>query len=313
MKYLFFDVECANCFNGVGKICEFGYVLTDENFKTLMSDDIPMSPGNGKENRFYLKGRKGEKDLELAYDESFYKEQPEFPAFYKQIKKIMEDQNTICFAFSMENDIHHLASTCARYKLNQINFTCYDVQKLAAKYLELNRQIGLENACKRIVGPHALVKLQAHLSRDDSFMEMMILEALCELNNTKSDSLLKECEYAKTNSIEFMNRAKEKKTKKRVKTKGHELYSSLSIPHEDIDNPDYIGKRYNFSGELKSHFEELNLAISKVKENGGVLCNNLSKTDFFIVFDETNKKDILDGFKRPFEGRVLTFKEFMDI
>lgn len=53
MKYLFFDIECSNCFNGVGKMCEFGYVLTDENFKIIKMDDIPMSPGKGRECRFH--------------------------------------------------------------------------------------------------------------------------------------------------------------------------------------------------------------------------------------------------------------------
>ena len=47
---------------------EFGYVLTDENFKILRKDEFVMSPGQGGENRFYLKGRKGQRDLELAYD-----------------------------------------------------------------------------------------------------------------------------------------------------------------------------------------------------------------------------------------------------
>ena len=33
MKYVFFDIECANCFQGNGKICSFGYVITDEKLK----------------------------------------------------------------------------------------------------------------------------------------------------------------------------------------------------------------------------------------------------------------------------------------
>ena len=63
MKYLFFDIECSNCFNGVGKLCEFGYVLCDENLNVLKKDDIPMSPGKGEGNKFHLRGRKNEKDF----------------------------------------------------------------------------------------------------------------------------------------------------------------------------------------------------------------------------------------------------------
>ena len=62
MKYLFFDIECSNCFQGVGKMCEFGYVLTDENLVVMKTGDIPMSPGKGRGNRFNLTGRKHEKD-----------------------------------------------------------------------------------------------------------------------------------------------------------------------------------------------------------------------------------------------------------
>ena len=97
MKYLFFDVECSNCHNGIGKLCEFGYVLTDEKFNILAKDDIPMSPGKGHWSRFDLTGRKSERDLVLSYDYDYYYAQPEFPSFYARIKKLMCDKDTICF------------------------------------------------------------------------------------------------------------------------------------------------------------------------------------------------------------------------
>lgn len=40
MKYLFFDCEFANCFDSREKICEFGYVMVDENFNDLYKDNI---------------------------------------------------------------------------------------------------------------------------------------------------------------------------------------------------------------------------------------------------------------------------------
>lgn len=40
MKYLFFDCEFANCFASREKICEFGYVMVDENFNDLYKDNI---------------------------------------------------------------------------------------------------------------------------------------------------------------------------------------------------------------------------------------------------------------------------------
>ena len=42
MEYIFFDIECANCFNGDGKICSFGYVITDRFFNILEKEDIVL-------------------------------------------------------------------------------------------------------------------------------------------------------------------------------------------------------------------------------------------------------------------------------
>ena len=210
MKYLFFDIECSNCFNSVGKMCEFGYVLTDDKFHILKQDDIPMSPGKGDGNRFNLRGRKNEADLELAYDEETYFSSPEFPYFYDRIRKLVEDKDAICFAFSMDNDIPHLYHACTRYKKEPFNYICYDIQRMAMKYLEKNKQIKLRDACHEIVGKNSTIQLQEHLSRDDAKMEMMVLEAICILRKISPESLLDESDFAKTNSIQYMNEIKER-------------------------------------------------------------------------------------------------------
>ena len=311
MKYLFFDIECSNCFNGVGKMCEFGYVLTDENLLVMKKGDIPMSPGKGRESRFHLKGRKHEKDLELAYEYEYYYAQHEFPHFYDQIKKLMEDPDTICFAYSMDNDIPHLYHACTRYKKEPFNYTCYDVQKLVAAYLEKKGQMSLRNACLQIVGKNSVVRLQEHLSRDDAEMERMIFEAICILTQTSSKQLLEQSQFAKTNSVEYMNEVNNRVKRKKLKTAGHELYNSLAVNDEELDKPENIGKRYNISGELKADMNALKVVIELVKSKGGILCNRLSKTDFFICYDEKNKEEILSGFKHPFEGKIFTYQEFI--
>ena len=313
MKYLFFDIECSNCFNGFGKICEFGYVLTDENFKVVSAQDIPMSPGKGRDCRFHLRDRMKEEDIELAYDEDYYFNQLEFPSFYNRIKKLMEDPDTICFAYSMGNDIRHLYNTCVRYKLEPINYECYDVQKFVAKYLEIKEQLSLHKACLQIVGPNSLVKLHEHLSRDDAEMERLIFEAICQLTKISSKDYLEQNVNTKVNSIVFMSQLLERTKRKRIKAKGHDLYNSLAVPNEELNKEEYIGKRYNMSGGLKCHFDELQNAIKIVQERNGVLCNKLTKSDYFIVYDNDDKKETLKNFSRPFKGKVLTYQEFIEL
>ncbi len=312
MKYLFFDVECSNCFEGVGKICEFGYVLTDEQFNIIRQDDIPMSPGRGERNRFHLKGRKDERDLELAYEYDYYYSCPEFPKFYNQIKTLMEDKDTICFAYSMDNDIRHLANTCKRYHLEPLNYICYDIQILAKRYLELTNSISLQSACLKIVGSGPLVGLQEHLSRDDAKMEMMIFEAVCVLSQKSSINLLKEPEFVKVNSIEFLETIKKRTKCKQFKKKGHDLFLSLCITKEDNTNPEYIGRRYNCSGELKAHYNELTTVIDYVKKHNGVLCNSVPNTDVFVMYDDANKDEVIQKLHSPFEGKMVTFNELIN-
>lgn len=54
MNYLFYDIECANSFGGTGKICSFGYVLTNENFEVITEDDVLINP-NDKWDWYVLK------------------------------------------------------------------------------------------------------------------------------------------------------------------------------------------------------------------------------------------------------------------
>lgn len=56
MRYLFFDIECAD---GSKAICEFGYVLTDEKFNIIRKRNILIDP----ECHFNLAGRVGQDDL----------------------------------------------------------------------------------------------------------------------------------------------------------------------------------------------------------------------------------------------------------
>ena len=171
--------------------------------------------------------------------------------------------------------------------------------------------MSLKNACLRIVGPNTVVKLQEHLSRDDAEMERLIFEAICILTKTESKTLLEQSQFARTNSIEYMERIKERGKRKRLKAAGHDLYNSLAVKDEELDKPENVGRRYNISGELKVKMDALKEIIELIQSKGGILCNRISKSDYFIVLDDKNKDDILKSFKHPFEGKLITYQEFM--
>ena len=81
MKYLFFDIECCDGIH----ICEFGYVITDEQFHVLSKECLIMNP----EAPFNLTGRKGGRDLYLTHSEEEYRASPIFTAYYDKIKQFV--------------------------------------------------------------------------------------------------------------------------------------------------------------------------------------------------------------------------------
>lgn len=84
--FLFFDCECANCFDGIGKICSLGYVLADDELNVIESEDIVMNPETDFD--WYLFSPKNK--CRLAYSKDYFRSKPNFDFFYKRIKIIYE-------------------------------------------------------------------------------------------------------------------------------------------------------------------------------------------------------------------------------
>ena len=317
MKYLFFDIECSNCFNGVGKMCEFGYVITDENFKVISASDIPMSPGRGKGDRFHLRDRMNVEDVPLAYDEEFYYSQPELPEYYDRIKGLMEGEDTICFAYSASNDIRYLFDSCNKYRLPPLNYTCYDVQRMAADYLDVGGQPGLHNAAHEIVGPNAAVALNEHLSRDDAKLAMMVMEAICTLKQIDSRTLLEQSESAKVNSVEFIKAFQANKARREAADELRRyMLKQSEIDQERLDIGEFGGLRCSISTKSYSTIEDFKALVDMIHCCGGVFVKKFDDADLIIVKDQENmdflkeklsaenaeKYILLSEFKKAYEG-----------
>ncbi len=171
MKYLFFDIECANCDNGNGKICSFGYVLTDESFKVIKKEDIIINPRS----HFFLKGRNNSFEIVLAYPKEVFRKAPPFPHFYKQIKKMLEDTDTIVFGHAVYNDVNFIKSECRRYNLPCIEFHFNDSQLIYRKHKKIQREVSLADAA----ADFGLEPEQLHKSDDDAMLTMQLVREMC--------------------------------------------------------------------------------------------------------------------------------------
>ena len=167
MKYLFFDIECANCFEGTGKICEFGYILTDEKFNVLEEDSLKINPCSPFDKKgFAIRGIKLEEPFE------YYKTQPNFKVFYDRIKTLLQQPHQIVVGHGVGSDAKYLLDECNRYKLQPINFEFVDTCELAK--LIFKREKGLK--LKEVYADFCEVEdvVQNHRSLEDAYMTLEI-------------------------------------------------------------------------------------------------------------------------------------------
>lgn len=183
MRYIFFDIECANCFNGDGKICSFGYVITDRFFNVLEKEDIIINPKAP-----FMLGRKGKNYIKLAYTPEQFKRAKDFPAFYRKIKSLLTSKDALVFGYASENDANFLRSECERYILPCINFKSYDVQRMLRYEIGMKNMMSLSSA-EAYFG--VCCRQEIHKSDDDSLLTLEVLKNLCLKFRTSPEELIR--------------------------------------------------------------------------------------------------------------------------
>lgn len=174
MNYLFFDTECANCYNGNAKIYSFGYVLTDEDFNVIEGPrDLLINPASNFDP--YVRKKI------LAYDKKIFKDFPKFDGVYEQIKMLMTAENTVCFGFGATNDLNFLADDCKRYALKPLTVPVFDVQKLI-EVVDGRQAKKLDSEYTERTGKEPRA---AHRSDEDAMRTMEVAKSICATSGKK--------------------------------------------------------------------------------------------------------------------------------
>ena len=180
MKYLFFDIECANCYQNCAKIFSLGYCITDENFNVLHEkEDVLINPRDRFD--WYVAKKM------MAYPREIFKDKPPFPDFYDRFKEMFEDEDTMVIGYAVTNDVHFLHDDCKRYGLAPYTYKFYDVQQLYARQPVNNTAKNLEDSllswCD--VEPENL-----HRSDEDAYNTMLIMKAIAAYHGTDIPGLM---------------------------------------------------------------------------------------------------------------------------
>ena len=180
MKYLFFDIECANCYHNSAKIFSLGYCVTDEKFNILHDkEDVLINPRDRFD--WYVAKKM------MAYPKSIFESKPPFPDFYDSFKAMFEDPETVVIGYAVTNDVHFLQDDCKRYDLTPFTYRFYDVQQIYARQPENNEAKNLEDSLLAWCGVEAE---NLHRSDEDAYNTMRILKAIAAYHDTDLPGIL---------------------------------------------------------------------------------------------------------------------------
>ena len=170
MTYLFFDIECANSFGGIGKMCSFGYVLCNHDFSVIETNDFLINPDAPFDWYLFKKNSK----CHLAYRKEEYLRHEKFSHFYSKICTLLTSPDRLVFGFGCSNDISTIESECIRYGLNPIDFSCYDISKILGQYYQTS---GSLSSFVQLLNINQ-TGLEFHDSKADAIFTMKVTERL---------------------------------------------------------------------------------------------------------------------------------------
>lgn len=268
MRYVFFDIECAD--GGKGSICSFGYVITDEHFQELESNDIIINP----ESRFHLVGRGKRADVILSYSEKEFRGAPKFPYYYEKIRSLLEAKEQMVVGHSVQDDINFLCKSCKRYELPPLKFSFIDSQSLYAGMFGSKGQVGLDRACEMF----SIEKPKdVHNSESDARATMLLVKNICKqkhlvLHNCKkvckcwgeTEDFKLFCSYIHPNRMMFRSFLE-------------------NVTPKEKSNPVLAGKKVSVAAALEQPSQaQIYHLVQKIVNAGGTYTRVASECDIFI-------------------------------
>lgn len=296
-SFVFFDCECANTFDGIGKICSFGYAICDDELNIIEREDVVMNP----ECEFDWYILKGKGKCHLAYSKDYFRTKPNFESYYKEIKKLLTTGNRYIAGFAVSNDVSFINSACKRYDKPNINFRAFDAEKYFEQKYQKKQKLtqwaedfGVNTA-----------KFQSHKSEDDAVMTMLCLKADCKKSNKTIEQIFTENKRFFVSAEQIFEQAEERAYRKEMTEKIKRLYNKVS-PKPRFKK--LAGQKFELDKELLKDTDTAFELVKKIYECGGCVCEHLTEEGTVIFADDRNNEHTKKALKRGL--KTITLEKF---
>lgn len=325
MKHLFFDIECANCFNGTGKICEVGYVLIDSKFNIIQKEEILINPQTNFD--WYVIKKM------LAYNKTEYEQSAEYTQHYDKIKSLLEDKDTTIIGHSTDGDAKYLADESKRYALPFINFDFIDCKYIDKQIMGRTSCMGVEGLLKEY---DINLPLNAHKAVDDAVATMYILKAICEKEKLSIEEIIEKCKTSHgsikegivNTIIGELNKSAGCGVRKNTingknYSKFHQFLDGVKPQGEIIDS-EFTGKSITISMNYEmAHFTQMLSIIQLLVNHGAVYKKKATICDIFVkceVLNEVGKERHCSKLKHVTEAndngsniQIISFEKMLEV
>ena len=296
MRYLFFDLEYATSKGGNIKICEFGYVVTDEKFAVLERDNLIINPNIYKYEWDWRVVR-----TILRRDISEYESNPSFPYYYPKIEKLIAGADYI-IGHSLNGDAKALNDDCQRYEKPSLNYDFYDIKSIFKEYSNTKKDTSVENM---LVALGIDGEQNTHDAETDAYNTMLELKKMLDSLEFSFEEIIQICTNAKDRTENYIVDSIEKARIRREQEFNDSLNGDGSNDikkHGDnrkrylqfLDNVKPIAKGKNKFKDKKvsisinyeeHHFRQMLNLIQLIVNEGGQIILKASLSDIFVKYD----------------------------
>ena len=316
------------------KICEFGYVLTDEKFKILDRNNMIINP-----NIMLNEWDDHVVRTILTREVNEYEESPKFDHYYEKIVKLIKDSDYV-FGHSINGDAKALNCDCQRYGLPSIDFKFYDIKEFYKQYNSSKNDTSVINILKEL-------KTQGedgeHDAEVDAVNTMYEFKAILQKLEMSAVELIGICptvvdynENFVVQSLEIARLIKEERMKKMLSGESSNLMLKKSKQYKTfikfLDNvlpttnekKTLEGLKFSITINYEEfHYKQMLNIVQLLCNKGASYVMKASLCDVFVTYKVLNEdgteracsknKYVNEAIEEGANIRVISFDEFVEM